>query len=73
MPLRPQQFTSCTAHQGITSTWEDVYSLFLDGQWIDITDVPAGPYVLESEVNPERLYMETSYDNNAAAIVVDIP
>jgi hypothetical protein len=37
--------------QGISAGWSDVYDHRLDGQWIDITDVPAGDYVLEATVN----------------------
>ena len=38
--------------QGIQAGWADVYGAHLDCQWIDVTDVPAGIYTLEIEVNP---------------------
>lgn len=51
---------------GITRGWADVYHLTLDGQWVDVTGLPPGVYVLEAEVNAERFYTEESYANNRA-------
>ena len=31
----PAKYTSCSTNQGISAGWEDVYSLRLDGQWIE--------------------------------------
>lgn len=64
---RPPQF-HC-GFQGITSGWSDVYGAGLDCQWVDITDVPNGEYVLSIGINPERAIPESNYDNN----VVEIP
>ena len=33
-------------------------------QWIDVTDVSSGSYVLQVEVNPERAVEEKNYKNN---------
>jgi hypothetical protein len=38
-------------YQGITSGWGDWYYKQLTGQWIDVTGVPEGDYVLEVEIN----------------------
>lgn len=65
-----RQYRSCSEGQGITVDWADRYNALLDGQWVDVTGLPAGPYVLEAEVNPERLYVESDYSNNAAAALV---
>lgn len=54
----------CTAQQGLSVGWADAYFATLDGQWIDVTDVPPGVYVLEAEVNAERVFLETSYADN---------
>lgn len=59
--------------QGISTGYTDIYGHDLSGQYVDITEVPAGTYVLEVEVNAERLYMESDYANNRAAITVRIP
>lgn len=66
------KYFSCSSNQGISVAWADEYSKFLDGQWIDITDVAPGLYVLEAEVNAERLYEESFYANNFAAVAVQI-
>ena len=39
------------ASQGITSGWADSYYNQLSGQWIDITGVPAGDYIVHVEIN----------------------
>jgi hypothetical protein len=61
------QYGSCSTNQGISTGWADEYSTGLDGQWFDVTNVPNGLYVIESEVNAEHLYVETNYANNDAA------
>lgn len=67
---RPPQF-HC-GFQGITSGWSDVYGAGLDCQWVDITDVPNGDYVLSISINPERAIPESNYDNNVVQIPVVI-
>ena len=59
-------------NQGIQKGWADVYDSTLDGQWIDITDVPDGNYTLEIGVNPQRVIAESNYDNNVTRIPVAI-
>ena len=73
-PPGPGKYFSCSSNQGISVGWADSYFFVqLDGQWIDITGVDAGNYVLEAEVNPERLFTEVRYSNNAAAVAVTVP
>jgi hypothetical protein len=52
--------------------WADEYYYRLDCQFIDVTGVAPGTYVLEDEVNPERLFKESNYRNNAASIQIEI-
>jgi hypothetical protein len=60
---------SCS-NQGISSGWQDVYGGHLDCNWIDITDVPPGDYVLRISVNPpldatgKPPIIERDYENN---------
>ncbi|HXU13360.1 MAG TPA: lysyl oxidase family protein [Candidatus Binatia bacterium] len=70
---RPYRYDDCDLNQGISAGWSDIYTAFTEGQWIDITDVVPGTYVLEIEVNPLRLVTETNYVDNIAAKVVTIP
>jgi hypothetical protein len=64
------KYLDCEEDQGISVGWADSYDLTLDGQWIDVTEVAPGAYMLEAEVNAERLYAERSYANNRAAVPV---
>ncbi|MBL8763504.1 MAG: hypothetical protein JNM07_04460 [Phycisphaerae bacterium] len=67
------EFHSCaTTSQGLSVGWMDIYDLDLDGQEIDITDVPYGTYWLESEVDPTRRVLESNPDNNVSRIKVSI-
>lgn len=59
--------------QGISPGWSDSYGSGLDCQWVDITDVPEGAYVLEVAVNGTERYPELSYENNTALVPVYIP
>lgn len=73
--LRPGQpkYVSCARNQGISNGYADEYIFLLDCQWIDVTDVRAGNYILELEANPERLFVESNYANNFAAVEVQVP
>ncbi|KAJ8373297.1 hypothetical protein AAFF_G00266530 [Aldrovandia affinis] len=56
---------ACTAHtQGLSPGCYDTYNANIDCQWIDITDVPPGSYILKVTVNPSRQVQETDYSNN---------
>ena len=72
-PMEPAKYLSCADNQGISRGWGDEYQFQLDGQWIDITDLPAGLYILEGEVNPQHAYRESDYWNNSGAAAVLIP
>jgi hypothetical protein len=65
------RFPSC-GFQGISAGWADIYHRDLDCQWIDITGVPEGRYILEVHVNPARALEEGNYDNNVARTEVCI-
>jgi hypothetical protein len=69
---RPQ-FPTCE-FQGISAGWADVYHRGLDCQWVDITNVPPGRYILEVEVNPARIVIqEHNYQNNVGRAEVTVP
>jgi len=68
---RPQ-FPTCN-FQGISAGWADVYHRGLDCQWIDITGVPSGRYVLEVQINPAHVIRENNYDNNTGRAEVVVP
>ena len=48
------------AFQGITSGWGDWYFKQLTGQWIDITGVPEGDYIVRVRINTANTFDEGS-------------
>ncbi len=58
--------------QGIQTGWSDIYDAGLPGQWIDITGVPPGDYMLEVTVNPDGLIEEEEPLNNTVRVPVEI-
>ncbi|XP_029024830.1 protein-lysine 6-oxidase [Betta splendens] len=56
---------ACTAHtQGLSPGCYDTYNADIDCQWIDITDVKPGNYILKISVNPYYQVPESDYSNN---------
>ncbi|XP_031163367.1 lysyl oxidase-like 5a [Sander lucioperca] len=56
---------ACTAHtQGLGPGCYDTYHANIDCQWIDITDVPPGNYILKVTVNPLQMVQESDFSNN---------
>jgi hypothetical protein len=60
---------SC-ANQGITSGWGDWYYKQLTGQWIDITGIPEGDYIVRVTVNLSNTFDEGA---NRYANAVETP
>jgi lysyl oxidase len=57
-----------TVDEGIGSGTSDYYNPNLEGQYIDVTDVPPGDYWLVHWVNSQKEICETDYTNNVAAV-----
>ena len=60
-------------NQGLHVGWEDVYPHDIDCQWVDITGVPAGNYLLKVAVNTAGYLPESDYTNDTATVPVTIP
>jgi hypothetical protein len=61
-----------TVREGISPGYGDDYVPALEGQYVDVTQVPAGRYVLVHRANPERALEESDYANNAASVLVQL-
>ncbi|HZI38210.1 MAG TPA: lysyl oxidase family protein [Acidimicrobiia bacterium] len=55
---------------GISVGWADVYNWFLADQYVEISGVPDGLYVLETTANPIRTVHETTFDDNTARATI---
>src|SRR5216684_7050141 len=60
----PKKFDNCNNNQGISAGWADLYGAVLDCQWIDITGLPDGDYVLEARTNRSGVVKEDWYGDN---------
>ncbi|HXV95939.1 MAG TPA: lysyl oxidase family protein [Gaiellaceae bacterium] len=58
--------------QGISPGYGDDYDPGLEGQFVDVTNVPPGRYVLVHRSNPERTLEESDYENNAASVLIQL-
>ena len=58
--------------QGISPGYGDDYVPRLEGQWIDITNVPAGRYVVRHRVNVGHALRESDYGNNSATVTFEL-
>lgn len=69
----PPRFRTCgtdplalSQQMGISPTWGDIYSVSTMLQWIDVTDLPPGPYRLRADADPEGVIEESNERNNTA-------
>jgi hypothetical protein len=58
--------TATTSRTGISVGWADRYSWKLAFQWIDITGLPGGEYVVRAIVDPYDSFLETNDADNCA-------
>ncbi len=57
---------------GISVGYGDAYAAHLEGQYVDITGVPAGRYELVHTANPDRRLLESSYRNNSSSVLISL-
>src|ERR1041385_7237301 len=60
--------------QGITSGWGDWYYKQLTGQWIDITGVPEGSYIVRVTINEAEIFAEGEHRSpNVIGVPLRVP
>jgi hypothetical protein len=64
--------TGAAMVNGISPGWADVYNWFLADQYIEISGVPDGLYVLETVANPAQTVHETTLNDNAARVLIHL-
>jgi hypothetical protein len=70
-PANPAIPYDCN-NQGLHVGFEDDYPNGVDCQWVDVTDVPPGPYILSVVVNALHYLPESNYANNEVRAQVTI-
>jgi hypothetical protein len=68
----PRQPGRLSVTEGITVGYGDDYSANLEGQYLTLSGLPSGRYVLAHEVNAERRLRELSHGNNAASLLLSL-
>ena len=68
----PLRYGCSTGNQGISANCGDLYGRYLDCQWIDVTDVPLGIYLLRLQVNPDYLVPESDHKNNEVTCGIEL-
>ena len=56
--------------QGMSVGWTDEYNWFLPGQYVEVTGVPDGDYILDTTVDPTSRLVESDKTNNCGAVRV---
>lgn len=61
-----------TVREGISVGYGDDYKPTLEGQYFDVTRLPAGRYLIVHRVNVDHRLRESDYSNNASSLVFDL-
>lgn len=56
--------------EGVSVGYTDRYPANFHGQYVSLTGLPAGTYVLVHRANPNMLLRELRYDNDAASLLI---
>ena len=56
--------------QGITPGWGDLYDWFLPDQYIEVSGVADGVYILETIADPDNTILEANESNNCGSVYV---
>ncbi|MEX2303407.1 MAG: lysyl oxidase family protein [Bryobacterales bacterium] len=56
--------------QGITAGWTDVYDWYLPDQYIEVSGVPDGIYILDTIADPDGVLVEARETNNCSSVYI---
>ena len=62
-----------TLRSGLSVGWMDIYDYKLDGQYIEISNIHTGSYLLEIVLDPDNLVIESNENDNSVFLPVRIP
>ncbi len=65
-----------TVYEGISPGWSDLYGSYLAWQWVDVSNVTPGEYVIAEEVDPEHgpgVQEESGGRKTATSLAVIVP
>ena len=62
--LPRREYFDCAGVHGVSIGWVDYYHHATHGQYVDITGAPGGIYYLVVTANPDKLFIESDYENN---------
>lgn len=55
-------------NQGVSVGWGDTYFFDYPDQYLDVTEIPSGVYILEFHANPDNRFEEITLDNNISKV-----
>jgi hypothetical protein len=61
-----------TVSEGISPGYGDDYVPAREGQFLDVTTVPPGRYLLVHRANPDAALEESDYENNSASLLLQL-
>jgi hypothetical protein len=68
VPEKPRYLSCGYSLQGLSPGWIDTYKHNTPGQYVDISGLPEGDYLLVSTVDPDDLLLEEDETNNVASL-----
>jgi hypothetical protein len=58
--------------EGISVGWGDVYEAWRDAQYVNVTGLASGRYLLVHRVNADKRLRESRYGNNASSVLLSL-